>query len=139
MDLTKTLKDVTKNLLLYSPLFGEVLFKGIKDESIILIQTLSGKEYSFTKEGKPVDFDETLCMLFPSKEMQSWDKFKLPRWRAIKDLEFYYYVESTGIITGENDSNDIIDTLRWKSGNYFKTKKAAKRSRFYKVFIKKYN
>jgi hypothetical protein len=139
MDLTKILKDAKSDLLLYSPLFGDVLFKSIQNSSTIIVQTLSGKEYSFTKEGTIVGLDETLCMLFPSKEIQSWDKFKLPRWRAAEDLEFYYYVESTGIITGETDSNDLLDTLRWKSGNYFKTKKAAKRSRFYKVFIKKYN
>lgn len=80
LDLTKILKDAPRGTTLYSPAFGEVEFSGIDEEDKhypIEVLTRLGDEEVFTKDGKFIDYPDTECVLFPSKENRDWDTFEV--------------------------------------------------------------
>ena len=86
IDLTEILKDCPKGTELYSPIFGEVIFKRIADKSEIY--PIKAKYYSekddslvgvsFTKEGLFLNQTDSECTLFPAKDQRDWSKFKAP-------------------------------------------------------------
>lgn len=89
IDLTKILKDCPKGFKLYSPLFGEIVFEGIKSISggvyPIAISYNGGEaQVSFTKEGFYYDKPGIECLLFPSKEQRNWSKFTAPWYKKNK-------------------------------------------------------
>lgn len=89
IDLTKILKDCPKGFKLYSPLFGEIVFEGIKGISggvyPIAISYNGGEaQVSFTKEGFYYDKPGIECLLFPSKEQRNWSKFTAPWYKKNK-------------------------------------------------------
>lgn len=79
INIAEILRDMPKGTKLYSPLFGEVKFKGFIGDRISIIHTSDdGNEYcnSFFKEGRLFsDYSESECLLFPSSEMRDWTKF----------------------------------------------------------------
>lgn len=83
LDLVEILKDCKPGTILYSPLFGEVTFKYIRENyvfSIVLSHSNNNGNITsvcFTKNGKYVDSDNGECLLFPSKEQRDWSKFKV--------------------------------------------------------------
>lgn len=79
IDLTQILKDCPKGTKLYTPLAGEVTFKGVYNENTYPIEVINkfDDEISFDSKGRYFsEFDE--CLLFPSKENRDWSKFKAP-------------------------------------------------------------
>ena len=87
IDLTKILKDCPKGWKLYTPIFGEVEFSSIEEDSdypIILVLQEGGSAV-FSKEG--FFFTENIdveCLLFPSKDCRDWSKFSAPWYKNEK-------------------------------------------------------
>ena len=76
LNLVEILKDCPKGTKLYSPVFGEVEFKGINDIiGPIVVTTNTGNAECFTADGKMHTYNDD-CLLFPSKEQRDWSKFK---------------------------------------------------------------
>ena len=86
LDLTKILKDAPKGTKLWSPICGECELKGITKDVAYPITCLT-KDHKgewetlvFTSKGEYcVDYDNTECVLFPSKENRDWAAFKVPK------------------------------------------------------------
>ena len=79
IDLTKILKDCPEGTKLYSPLFGEVYFNGIRsDDECAIIITKGDLTASFTEKGVYYPGEDGECLLFPSKEQRDWSKFTAP-------------------------------------------------------------
>lgn len=86
LNLIEILKDCPIGTKLYSPLFGEVIFDGIDEawdcdnqklKSIVVITETTDSE-SFSEYGVYLSFsyyDDSECMLFPSKDQRDWSKF----------------------------------------------------------------
>ena len=80
MDLTEILKNVPVGTQLYSPIFGEVEFKGIRDDEVSkycinCTSSINGKDVYFAKDGTiDVNYPGE-CMLFPSKTNRDWESF----------------------------------------------------------------
>lgn len=47
------------------------------------------------------------------------------RWRAKKN-ELYWFISSDGIVGSSREENDPVDKIRYRIGNYFKTREEAK-------------
>lgn len=82
INLVEILKDCPIGTKLYSPLAGEVEFRGInydcesypievRHRLAELSVTKEGLHYSACKDGE--------CMLFPSRDQRDWSKFKLEK------------------------------------------------------------
>jgi len=90
INIAELLKDAPVGLQLYSPLFGPVVFKGISNSTIVVKGNCS--QY-FDKYGRPCGFLDADCLLFPSKELPTWEgwtapikpKFKVGDWLVYKD------------------------------------------------------
>lgn len=80
MDLTEILKNVPVGTQLYSPIFGEVEFKGIRDDEVSTYcinctSSINGKDVYFAKDGTiDVNYPGE-CMLFPSKDERDWVEY----------------------------------------------------------------
>ena len=86
INLVEILKDCPVGTKLYSPLFGEVIFDGIDKvwdydnqelKNIVVITETTDSE-SFSEYGVYFSFscyDDSECMLFPSKDQRDWSKF----------------------------------------------------------------
>lgn len=82
-NLVRILKHCPEGTKLYSPIFGEVTFKGISSSRTILGRAIDrdGKTriVAFTRLGRFYwDFPSAECVLFPSKDQRDWDKFRIP-------------------------------------------------------------
>lgn len=84
IDLTKILKDCPKGTKLYSPIFGEVDFKEIRDDKYPIITKSGLYNPTFTEEGFYYDDAGKECLLFPSKDQRDWGKFSAPWHKAEK-------------------------------------------------------
>lgn len=73
IDIAAILKDKPKNTKLYSPIFGDVYFLGVKYNIIKVIHR--GKLVIFLGDGRYYNYPESEPLLFPSKEMHDWSKF----------------------------------------------------------------
>ena len=85
MDLVKIIKDCPHGTKLYSPLVGVVEFDSVDDseypinvyfkdnnnEINFLCFTKEGLRFSYAPDGE--------CMLWPSKEVRTWDNFKVKK------------------------------------------------------------
>ena len=81
LNLTEILKDCPKGMKLYSPIFGEVEFQGVTGGATfpITVSMKDGNTYNFTLEGRAYTRYEGECLLFPSKYVRDWSKFKSRR------------------------------------------------------------
>lgn len=82
INIAEILRDYPKGTKLYSPLFGkcELAAIGIDDDSdniLIAYECDNTKKYeTFSPEGRFFSWlKDVECLLFPSSEMRSWDKF----------------------------------------------------------------
>ena len=79
INLAEILRDCPKGLRLYSPIYGDVMFTGIKKKGTVnpIIVRQFGKDYvtTFTEDGRILSIPDTECALFPSKELRDWNKF----------------------------------------------------------------
>lgn len=80
IDLTKILKDCPKGTKLYSTVFGEVKFIGIKENAPypIIVKVNNENFESFTADGRIIVYFDGDCTLFPSKDQRDWSKFTAP-------------------------------------------------------------
>ena len=81
IDLTKILKDCPKGWKFYSSIFGDVIFKGIENDSeypvkfhFVDIDNLE-KYGSVTEQGFFAPYFKGECTFFPSKNQRDWSKF----------------------------------------------------------------
>lgn len=79
INLVEILKDCSKGTKLYSPLIGEVEFIEIVNNNDWPIRVLSKTigNIIFNKKGQYFESGE--CLLFPSKDIRTWDNFKLKK------------------------------------------------------------
>lgn len=81
-NLVEILKDCPKNMQLYCPIFGNVYFQEIKDTGhavLIKVVTSCNTTYEFYHNGKFYKYyEDSECLLFPSKENRDWTTFKAP-------------------------------------------------------------
>ena len=83
VDLTKILKDCPKGTEFYSTIWGKIFFELIihhPDEDFPVRLKNNNNEWIFlTKEGKYNHiYEDSECILFPSKEQRDWNKFTAP-------------------------------------------------------------
>ena len=80
INIAEILKDKSKGIRLYSPIFGKCCLNTIKKKYKFPIKIEVGTArviYSFTSDGKySVSCEDGEMLLFPSKEMQEWSKFQ---------------------------------------------------------------
>ena len=79
INIAEILKDCPEGMKLYSPLFGEVKFKGTSEYGVSILSTkIVGGDYlySFTKNGIYYPgYSQSECLLVPSSKMRDWTKF----------------------------------------------------------------
>lgn len=80
LNIAEILKYAPKGTKLYSPLFGEVTFQGIDSDEVypINVMVTSGAFRCFSRDGRfYCDYNDSECLLFPSKENRDWSTFKV--------------------------------------------------------------
>lgn len=77
LNLAEILKDCPRGTKLYSTVFGEVKFMGIKENTTypIIVKVNDENFDSFTADGKILLRSDGECTLFPSKDQRDWSKF----------------------------------------------------------------
>ena len=76
LNLVEILKNCPEGTKLYSTVFGEVEFESINDIiGTIIVITNTGNDEWFTADGKMYHYDNSECLLFPSKDQRDWSKF----------------------------------------------------------------
>lgn len=82
LNLVEILKDCPKGMKLYSPIFGDVSFLEIKDTGralLVIVLTCCNTRYEFYTDGRfNKYYEDSECMLFPSKDNRDWSKFVAP-------------------------------------------------------------
>lgn len=104
MNIAEILKYCTKGTKLYSTVFGEVTFDkiDIEEKYPIIVYKFDCMKTSFTKEGRYVDYPNSECVLFPSKDQKDWEKFKLP----VKNGDIMMTTDKRAFITNGKIDND---------------------------------
>ena len=90
MNIAKILKDAPKGTKLYSSIYGYVELLGIHElEYPIMVKTCNdGLTVSFAKDGKcNIDYPDSECVLFPSKENRDWNTFKVEKSYEFKPFD----------------------------------------------------
>ena len=84
IDLTKILKDCPNGWKFYSSIYGDVIFKGIENDSeypvkfhFVDIDNLE-KYGSVTEQGFFAPYFKGECTFFPSRDQRDWSKFTAP-------------------------------------------------------------
>lgn len=77
LNLCQILKDCPKGTKLWSPVWGDVVLKEIKDgdSSPIKLASVYADLIALHPNGKIYDLKEAECVLFPSKDQRDWSKF----------------------------------------------------------------
>ena len=77
LNLIEILKDCPKGTKLYSTVYGDVDFDGIRNGSEYLVKYVKsdGSIGSVTAQGLVLACYDGECTLFPSKEQRDWGKF----------------------------------------------------------------
>lgn len=130
LDLVSLLKGCV-GVKLWSPLFGDCKLMSVKGEFpyciVVNVLTMDGEVStgSFTAGGCYLsDYSGSTCVLWPSRDCQTWDGWVAPRWRAKKG-ESYYYINS-GLEVMEDieeggETKSYLSDLRFSVCNYFPT------------------
>ena len=84
IDLTKILRNCPEGFQLYSLIFGIVYFKSVTPYNVY-ITTIRETEAIITKNGKYfTEYEDSECILFPSKDQRDWSKFTAPWYKKEK-------------------------------------------------------
>ena len=80
MNIAEILKYCPKGTKLYSNIFGEVTLDkiDIEERYPIIVHKIDGMKTPFTEEGCYVNYPDSECTIFPSKNQRDWNKFRLP-------------------------------------------------------------
>lgn len=90
IDLIKILKDCPKGWKFYSSIYGDVVFRGIENDSaypikfFLLDENNIEKYCSCTTQGLYAPYYKGECTFFPSKEQRDWSKFTAPWYKKEK-------------------------------------------------------
>ena len=81
LNLVEILKDCPKGTKLYSTIYGEVEFDGIRNGSEYYAKYVKsdGSLGSVTAQGLVLACYDGECTLFPSREQRDWSKFKVKK------------------------------------------------------------
>ena len=117
INVAEILKDCPKGTKLYSPLCGECEFINIIND-VIYVESSLNKTLCFNSLGMYLEwYEESECLLFPSKDQRDWSKFQRP----FKDGDVIYNpgIEATAILKSNNLEKsisyvflNILDDLR---------------------------
>ena len=78
INIAEILKDCPKGMKLYSPLCGECEFINIKND-VIYVESSLNKALCFNSLGMFYEwYEESECIIFPSKDQRDWSKFQRP-------------------------------------------------------------
>lgn len=96
INLVEKLKDCPKGTKLYSTVFGDVKFMGIKENATypIIVKVNDENFESFTADGRTIVYFDGECTLFPSKDQRDWSKFTAP-W-CTKERDTIDWLEKQG-------------------------------------------
>ena len=127
IDLTKILKNCPKGTEFYSPIWGKIFFELIvhhPDEDFPVRLKNSNNEWIFlTKEGKYNHiYEESECILFPSKEQRDWNKFSAPWYKKEKfDPKTLQMFDKVLVKTYPNMewNCDLFSTMLTNPNDYF--------------------
>lgn len=78
INLCEILKDSPEDLMLYSPLFGNVNFARVLLTGNIVVRDCYGCSHEFYSDGTVSNLPESECCLFPSKDNRDWATWKNP-------------------------------------------------------------
>ena len=80
INIAEILKNAPKGTKLYSPIFGECIFKYVDCKNEAICVTLNESLYYFSPLGQYMADSKHLgeCLLFPSKEQRDWSNYRLP-------------------------------------------------------------
>ena len=74
INIAEILKEKSKGIRLYSPIFGECAFSFVREETDdICVNQHNGEKAFFNSKGLYNILGE--CLLFPSRNMRDWSKF----------------------------------------------------------------
>lgn len=81
LNLVELLKDCPKGTKLYSPIFGKISLYEISQTSDypIRVKITNDNIENFNKYGIYYDVIDAECLLFPSKDLRDWSKWKRPK------------------------------------------------------------
>lgn len=113
INIADKLKYCPAGMKLYSPCFGFVIFDGVDDRFIYVIDNDKCTRVFFP-DGTMNDEGE--CMLFPSKEQRNWSRFEPP---------VRYFIDACGTILLRMDAGTDEDAKRSEFGNEFNTREEA--------------
>lgn len=154
INVAEKLKDCPQGTKLYSPLFGEVELVRIDMENPrfpIIVKVLNDESpfsnVTFTAEGKWYSFEQSECLLFPSKDNKDWNKFRIPVKKG--DIMMIPNSDHAFITTGEftdtasvmficgvDEDNEFIinpGNAGWTKGFYIPASEKAKKRLFDKM------
>lgn len=115
INLVEILRDCPSGTKLYSPIFGEVVFKYIIEDLMFPIlvdySDVDGntRKTCFTKDGKFLYSANGECVLFPSKEQRDWSKFTAPWYKKESEHKFH---EGDWVVY----NNDICQIVKREEG-----------------------
>lgn len=80
INLVEILKNYSAGTKLYSPIFGEVTFMKIYKDNTFSIMVITSRDeiVHFSAKGQYYQsYDDSECLLFPSKDQRDWSKLKI--------------------------------------------------------------
>ena len=119
INLVNILKHCPEGTKLYSPMFGEVTFKGISSsKNILCTATKYNGEITtvaFTSPGRGYcDFPNAECVLFPSKDQRDWSKFQIPAKRG----DIMMFIDKSAVFMIDTKKDTYTDTIAYASDHY---------------------
>ena len=94
INIAKLLKGCPKGTKLYSPLFGEVEFAEVMDTDYVPIRVMCGiigERFDEFGRYKGNEYPNAECLLFPSKEVRTWEGWKAPVKPKFKVGDWLYH------------------------------------------------
>ena len=119
INLVSILKHCPEGTKLYSPIFGEVTFKGISSSKNILCKATkyNGEitTVAFTRLGRGYcEFPNAECVLFPSKDQRDWSKFQIPTKRG----DIMMFDDKSAVFIVDTVKDTYTDTIAYASDHY---------------------
>lgn len=102
INIAELLKDARKGMTLYSLVHGEVEFAEVMDTGYMPIRVMKrGYGLRFDKYGRYMgnEYPDAECVLFPSKEVRTWEGWKAPVETKFKVGDWIAYNENKSSIT----------------------------------------
>ena len=117
INLINILKNCPEGTKLYSPLFGEVTFKGISSSNNILCKATKYngniKTVVFTHLGRVYcEFPSAECVLFPSEDQRDWSKFQI----LAKRGDIMMFTDKSAVFMIDTKKDNYTNTIAY-AGN----------------------